>query len=608
MFLAVLGVLLPGAAHAWVEVRVLAHEAKLAVDRSAVARVEHRVTLRVAGSPLPTFDVRGVDIDALLDRDAYVVAARDAQAGSMESAVPVSAERVERRDDDPPGTVVRLRFSERGLPRGLWVVVFRYKTDLGERGLVRTEGAVARLKWTGPVWSDGLDSLRTTITLPPAPTEPAVDEPVPGEAADGAANAAENGPTFLSTLRRTAEEDELSLLRPYASKNEAVTWSVRVDPRAFRGPAQAATAIPPAAPATLDALLPSSRTTAVFLAALLFVAFAMLVAVKSRDASRAASAAGAEARPLVTLPMWVRACGGGLCLAVGVLLEVHLDSGTWGGVAILGAVLLAAHRSPRWIPRSRAPGRWLPVTTAEAFAKPRRQSSWLDSSTRGGKVTLLLVTATIGALVWVVSRTSMYHAWLVGLDAVVFLAILGTGKRSELPPDPVAGRAALLESVAERMAKTLAGKAYREAEGVRVVPRVRIPQGSADADELRLLVVPRAPLQGFGGIEIGAAVVPGSGTPVLLPEVLLRVREGSPCEAALARICRHARSTRGRKPGERVLAFSPRLPTARMTAAIAVALAARTGGAAASTGPAMDTAAAAVATDKRRRAPRAKAA
>ncbi|MEJ7730114.1 MAG: hypothetical protein WKG00_12945 [Polyangiaceae bacterium] len=219
------------------------------------------------------------------------------------------------------------------------------------------------------------------------------------------------------------------------------------------------------------------------------------------------------------------------------------------------------------------------MTIAEAFARPRARGSWLDASTLAGKATLAAVTAGMAALVWAVSRISVYHAWLAGLDAVVFLAVLGTGKRSELPPDPVAGRAALLEEVARRMASQLAGKAGKDAEGVRVVPRVRIPHGSPDADELRLLVVPRAPLPGFGGIEIGAAVVPGSGTPVLLPEVLLRVREGSECEQALARICRHARSGRGRKPGERVLAFSPRLPTARMTAAIAVALAVRTGSA-----------------------------
>jgi len=261
------------------------------------------------------------------------------------------------------------------------------------------------------------------------------------------------------------------------------------------------------------------------------------------------------------------------------LLELQLESGTWGGVAILACVLLAAHRSPRWIPRSRTPGRWLPVTIAEAFARPRARGSWLDSSTLAGKATLAVVTAGTAALVWAVSRTSIYHAWLAGLNAVVFLAVLGTGKRSELPPDPVAGRAALLEEVAQRMARQLAGKDGKDAEGVRVVPRVRIPQGSPDADELRLLVVPRAPLPGFGGIEVGAAVVPGSGTPVLLPEVLLRVREGSECEQALARMCRHARAARGRKPGERVLAFSPRLPTARMTAAIAVALAVRTGSA-----------------------------
>jgi hypothetical protein len=53
------------------------------------------------------------------------------------------------------------------------------------------------------------------------------------------------------------------------------------------------------------------------------------------------------------------------------------------------------------------------------------------------------------------------------------------------------------------------------------------------------------------------------------------VVSGSPCDIALANMSRKARITPGRKPDERVIAFAPRLPTVRMTAEIARALAMR---------------------------------
>jgi hypothetical protein len=50
------------------------------------------------------------------------------------------------------------------------------------------------------------------------------------------------------------------------------------------------------------------------------------------------------------------------------------------------------------------------------------------------------------------------------------------------------------------------------------------------------------------------------------------VTSDSACEEALASLIRHGRAARGRKPGERAVIFTPRLPDARTTAAIAVRL------------------------------------
>jgi hypothetical protein len=569
-------------AWAWVEAHVIAHDARLSIDRTAVARVEHRFTLRITGGPLRSYDVRGVDLDALLDSDAYVVAARDAQTNSLASAIPVAADRVEPEADDPelsrlggqradkiPGVTVRLRFADRGLGRGLWVIVFRYKTDLGQRGLLRRDAGAAHLAWTGPVWDDGLESARATLLLPAAPTEPTVEDAAP-DADTG--DAPVNGPTFLSTLRRTADGDELSLLRPYVPKGDAVTWRVRVDPRAFVSRSSEPTGN--AAPLTLQSVVLGRRGALIAGAAALFVGFALLVALKTREAKRSAISRGAEARPLLPLPMALRAVAAGLLLMIGVALQLKLESGTAGAIAVLAAVAFAAHRSPRWRQEARGPGKWLTLSEQEAFARPPRpRGGWLDSSTDRGKVILIWSLIALGGCAWAVSQASMYHAYLVGFDAVALLAIFGTGRQSQLPPDPVAGRAPLLRDIARRLARHLR---KLDAEGLRVVPRIRVPAGSGDADELRLLIVPRAPLQGFGGIEVGAVIATGSGVPILLPEVLLRVTEGSECERAAHRLVRHGRSTRGRRPGEQVIAFSPRLPTARMTAAIAAALAVRT--------------------------------
>jgi hypothetical protein len=118
------------------------------------------------------------------------------------------------------------------------------------------------------------------------------------------------------------------------------------------------------------------------------------------------------------------------------------------------------------------------------------------------------------------------------------------------------------------------GKMKGAAE-LRIVPRIRIPLGGVDPDELRLLIVPRLPQRGFGSIEVGLTYALGTGARVAMPEVLLRVTAESPCDDAVAAISTHGRITPGRKPDERVIAFAPRMPTVRMTAEITAALAFR---------------------------------
>ncbi|WP_437324345.1 hypothetical protein [Sorangium sp. So ce381] len=570
-------------ARAWVEVHVAGDDVRLSIDRAGAATVEHKVTLKISGGPLRALDIQGVDPDAQLDEGSYAVPFKAAEAGSLASATPVAIELLPpdprpREDGTRRPAAMRARFDGKGLSRGVFVLFFRYRTDLMKRGLIRQDGPSSRVSWSGPVWDDGYDSARLTVALPAAPDEPRVDEARADEAASPDALPA---PTTLSTLRRALDKDELELLRPYAPKAEPIRWAVRADARAFQPEPAAAKPGADTLGRISDAAAGSpdrSRTLYVAAGVVLFALYSALVALKAREHERLARAAGVAPRPLVPIPLAPRAALAGLALVAGVALELLLRDGTPGAALVAAATALAAHRTPRperAAATLRRPGKWLPIAEAEAFREPPRvRGVYLDVSTRAGKALLVALLAALGAGVHAVAAASPYHAHLLALDATALLAIFCTGRLAELPADPAARPVAFLRDVARRVRrsrKAPAGAAAA-AQELRVVGRLRIPDGSPDADELRLGLSPRAALPGFVAIEVGVVYAPGAGGAIGLPEVLLRVAPGSPCERAVEGVAKSGRSSRGRRPGERVLAFTPRLPTARMTAAIAAAL------------------------------------
>jgi hypothetical protein len=270
---------------------------------------------------------------------------------------------------------------------------------------------------------------------------------------------------------------------------------------------------------------------------------------------------------VLRVPLFIRCAGAGLALVGGVALHFHFDWATLGAPLVALATALTAYRTPRWTTILRRPGRWLPVSETIAFADPpRRRGATLDVSTRAGKVFLSLLLAAVAGGIAMCAEQSPFHAYLLALDSVAILAIFCTGRLAELPPDPAASPAPFLRGVAKAIRKLHAG------DEVRIVGRIHVPDGSPDADELRLAIVPRSPVKGFLGIEVGVVYAPGAGGAIALPDVLLRLAGGSPCEKAVERLVRRGRSMRGRKPGERVIGFSPRLPNVKMTGAIAAAL------------------------------------
>jgi hypothetical protein len=119
----------------------------------------------------------------------------------------------------------------------------------------------------------------------------------------------------------------------------------------------------------------------------------------------------------------------------------------------------------------------------------------------------------------------------------------------------------------------------RSTESLRVAPWARLvesPDVAFAADELRLLVLPRASMPGLVGVELGLA---WSSTPVgwtARPEVLARVVDGTPAAAKLVAELPAVRLIPGRRPEERVAVLTPRTPTRRdgiaLTRAVARAL------------------------------------
>ncbi len=382
-FVALAAVVAPArSAFAWVDVHVEADDVRVALERSGEARVEHKITLKIAGGPLRSFDIRGVDADAAPDPDGYVAPQREAARSSLASAVGAVAERMPpdlkpRPDGSAAPTVLRVRFdNDRGIGRGVYVLFVRYTTHLAAR--VPPGTSLARVAWHGPVWEDGFDSARVTFDLPAAPTEPRVDDG-PDESEAGGARP----PLFLSTVRRGTSRDQIELLRPYAPKGEAITWAIRADARAVQPPAPAPRAT--GMPATIAGALAGSAERAMLAAGSLglFILYSVLVALKSAEAARSARAAGIEPRPLVPIPAAARAVLAGAALVGGIFVQLFLARATQGALLVLAAVVLASHRTPRWRRAApRGPGRWLPVAEATALADAPRRAAPTSTSPR----------------------------------------------------------------------------------------------------------------------------------------------------------------------------------------------------------------------------------
>jgi hypothetical protein len=557
-------------AMAWTENRITADEVRVEVDSSGGAVVEHRLAVRINGNEQQrTVTLAGVDADATPLPNAYVVPFAEAHATSLASAVPLKLNVVDPAPGPdgaplaPDGRDLQLMVDDdKGILRGHYVFVFRYRTDLKAREILRREGSMMRVDWRGPNLGVGLDNLRVVFSFPPAPTPPravdASDDP--------------DGSAFLSEVRRSSDTDEIELVRTYAPEGARIAWVVRADPRAVTGLASPSDTLAPPPPPSTPVRAWLSRAALHGLGVVLFFLYGLLVYAKGREVKRVAAEARATMRPIVPLPEWLRVPVAAAAFVGGLTLQLVFDEPVLGALAVVLAAVFAAHGVARIEPSAslRGPGRWLAVSEREALVPlPRPRGASLDLGTRVGKLALLVALAPFACASFFLARGASDQALLVALDAVAVLSIFGTGLRRALPADLAVEPAPFYRKLVVALRKR------KGAESLRLVPRVRIPAGEVDADELRLLVVPRLPLRGFASIEVAMTYAVGFGARVGMPEVLLRVVAGSPCDQALATLSRHARITPGRKADERVFSLSPRLPTVAMTAEIVAALAAR---------------------------------
>jgi hypothetical protein len=423
------------------------------------------------------------------------------------------------------------------------------------------------VRWIGPRFTEGIDSARVVFRLPAGPTPPTLPDAnaSTGRIDDGDAL----GGVFIGNLHRLADKDELDIVRPHVSRGEPVLWRVRVSAKAFdafANPVLLPRAEKPASGSRVHALgaatQPRQRLTWWLCAAFAALAYAFAVAGKWRIFTALCRSRGATPRALLRLPIGPRAALSGSLLAAAFVSAAWFDQATLGAALLVLAMALAVQFAVPAKVVLRGPGQWLPLSEAEAFAGSVQKTSgrFFDAGTWPGFATFAACCALfIGGACFLFARAP-YQALLLLLGSPCLLPLFFTGRAAQLPADLALRPRAMLSSLA---------KVLRRADGIKVVPWARIPEGAREADELRLLIQVPGALRGLLGIEVGVEYTAGIGGSGAALFVLVRAREGSEAVSALPR---EVTWTRGRKADERAAVLRPRLPTQTDCAKLALEL------------------------------------
>jgi len=570
LLLVVCACLSPSRALAWVENGVQSSTITLEIGPDGTAVVQHEIGLGLRGERFKSFTLPGIDPDAVLLPGATAIRTDAARSDTARNDGT-------RSDTARPVEVLSLEPSLNGNDLVLNVPVkngavgrtfllrFAYRTDLLGRGLLREQpgGARVELDWSGPRFENGVDSATLLVRTAPGATPPEVPADSAPEAADPGgispgAPARANYGTVASTLRRTNTSDEVELVRPHTAKGEAVHWRLSLDAQLFeRAPASDPTVsattsgeLAPALGVVHKAQVPT-RARALAWAALIGIAYALLVALKSHWTTRAAELGGCHARALIDLPRSLRSALAGACFTIAATLVMIWEAPVLAALALIGAMLLAAQRSPEVDPALRGPGEWRPLG-AGAFAlkaAPPVAGAGLDAGRAPGFALLALLLCGWGFAAASLYTASPYDGACALLASAALLPLFCTGRQSELPLDPLRHGKVFFKRLSKRLNKK--GEVTTTALG-------RFAEATGEADELRLAVQPERSLPGLLGLEVALEFHHGLGGAGATPVVLLRTADGSPCYRAMPR---ELVWTRGRTSEERVSLIEPRLPT-----------------------------------------------
>ena len=515
------------------EVHQSSDDVRVTVGVDGVATVQHHLRYRIVAGHFKTFDFAGVDPRAELMAASTILPEKGGE-------VPARVE----LDRATPGTVRITHDEPRGLGRGVYVVDVKYRLDLVAMKLLVRDGAMWRLSWTAPPSPEGHDGARVVFAIPPAPTEPRLASP-------------EQAATTLATLRREPEKDELELVRAHVPRGEAVTWSARVDPKAF--PAVTSLELrPPGAAASAAVPLPNQVPRVLVACAFALLAGALALALRAKQGIvvRACQARLVRARALLPMPRAAAPFVYGAATA-GALAMLLWGTPAYGAALVVLAMAVAAHRSPLAVARPRGPGLWRAIPDGEVLVRQAlspEPGDALDIGTRAGKISALVATLVLGLLAYALRTRLAGAAIAIPLVGAALVPLLATGTRAQLPRAPAEGAARILGPARDALGRLV------DLAHIDVRCMARFGEGTRTFDEVRLACLPNDRMPGLRLIELALA----SREPLAiaaLPEVLVRFDDGSPAAAKIAKLAPGIRIVPGRSAEEKVLRLSPRVPT-----------------------------------------------
>ncbi len=496
-------------------------DVRAVIERDGRMTVTHVVAYRVVAGTLRSIALSGFEDDLRFRPTAAVTSSDGRTLGAS----------VTRDDKDVLHVTVD---DPKGLKRGDYRFELVYEGSLVGRRLTR-DGAFERVRFALPPMREPIDGARVVLELPSAPTEPrAITD---GDMAADSTN-----------LRRTAERDELELVRPHVPKGDAATFFARVDPKALALVSDPALRAAPPMPAMDAAPERPPIGVALVVAACALALFAAALA-KSRVLPP-------EAYGLVPLPSSVRAALAGALFGAGVLVETQ-GRFTLGAALVAAAMPLSAWRiaaRPRGV---RAPSPWLATKPEDAFGVARSPADFLDATTRRGALVLAAFVALVAVACHLARAAGGAAPYLLAIDALAFVPTFFTGTSRQMPASAAREGAALAP-----LARALEGE-----EDLDVAPFAR-------DDEMRLFVTPRLAMPGASGIEIGVAWDRAGGALLASFDVLVRVHDGSFASAKMTSAYPTKRPLPGRKVEERVFRFEPEGPSVYAAASLVRDLAA----------------------------------